>query len=453
MEVKDSFFDFLNGTAGTVEVEPAEDVRRIHLGAMQKEMIRLRRLRHRNWWLVGLCSFFMVVLLIVLLWPGSEEPVVAPSGISGTEQSRGAAGNDKKEALSTFLMTGEDVVACHQVSAIQSKENSPEVEAEGLEAPISQPEVSNGLKASGTEGRQPENAMVVIAGKQRRGLTQVQTIQTKPCSQIKQPVILTSIQIRPVPDVAVRRNDDTIPAEKAMARKTKIWMPGFSLGLHYTPEYMFNTLDQTDRLVHNAGLEIAWRKRPFTVRTGISLSVATGVTELAYHYNENLGVMQKLDSVAFAYDPEGRKIVPSWYFSERQVFDTAEDISVSSIRKRYTYLQIPLILGYDIMETGRFSLGFRAGPVLQILTATRQLDEEPDNRNNRIISINQLTPGRLTTHWQALFGINVTVILSRRMNLETEPHIKYYFNSVYEKAATTGKPWSIEWRTALIYKF
>ncbi len=449
MENKDSFFDFLDGTVGPVIVRPGEETRRKHLEAMEKEMIRLRRIRYRNRGLGVLGALLIASIFMVIFLKGGIETSTERHGVNSSELSQLNPVRGEKGVQPASLSTPENGME----SNVRSNSDNHETGESGPD--ISDPSTTKLVvgESSGKIVRKMESTNISRTDIPSGRIDMIHPLQMKPSTHFILGSELGSSQIRPVPDVIVSGISDMEQEERKGVSRKKLRLPGFSFGLNYTPEYMFNTLDQTDKLVHNTGLEIAWRKGPFTLRTGLSLSVATGVTELAYHFNENLGVMQKLDSVVFVFDANGRKIVPSWFFSDQQVFDTAEDVSVSRIRKRYMYLQIPLILGYDFLEMERISFGLRAGPVLQILTSTRQLDNEPDYQNNRIIRINQLTPGRLTTHWQALFGLNVSVILSRRLSLEAEPHVKYYFNSVYEKAATTGKPWSIELRTALIYKF
>ena len=121
--------------------------------------------------------------------------------------------------------------------------------------------------------------------------------------------------------------------------------------------------------------------------------------------------------------------------------------------KRYTYLQIPLILGYDFFQSGRFSLGLRAGPLLAILINSKQLTEEYDPGKRRVVLINNITPEQVSMNWQFMGGINASAKLSEKLLFEIEPMAKYYFNSVYEKSDIRKKPWSIGVRVAFIIKF
>jgi hypothetical protein len=120
--------------------------------------------------------------------------------------------------------------------------------------------------------------------------------------------------------------------------------------------------------------------------------------------------------------------------------------------KRYTYLQVPLILGYDFLRTQHFSIGLRAGPVISFLLKTEQISDNYDPGKDHIIQINQITPDRIQTNWQFIGGINAGFGITRRLWLEIEPDVRYYFNSVYEKPANNTKPWSAGFRVALLFR-
>jgi hypothetical protein len=419
MKNNDPFLDFLESTAGTYEAVPPADVRHRHLAALAEETAAIRR---KRLWRTGLLlSAILMVVSTTLFWWLKQTPSMEDSNGNQIVSYQ----PDEKAAKGT-----REVLTSPATTALETSREATPLQKENQTFDQQLPAIAFEVKEHPLT-LLPVRKLLPVVAKPHASLSGFRKIPAK--------VILL-----PMPD-------STAPT-KPSQRKVMPWIENFSAGVHYTPEWMFNTLDQTDRLVHNFGAELSWSKKPFSIRSGISVSLATGVTDLAYTYNENLGVKQKLDSVSFAWDEEGRKIVPTWYFSEKSVFDTATDFTVTSVRKRYLYLQIPLILGFDFYQTQRLSIGLRSGPVMQILLNTSQLDANPSLGNNRVISINQLTPERLSLHWQALFGFNTTFVLSKRFNLEIEPHVKYYFNSVYEKAATRQKPWSLEVRSALIIK-
>lgn len=226
----------------------------------------------------------------------------------------------------------------------------------------------------------------------------------------------------------------------------------FYLGVSYTPEWMFNTVEEDKKLIHNAALEFQYCWNDFIIRTGIGISKATGTSEFSVDYREYLGHYTKLDSTSYVWNSTQEKVEAVYHLSDFKVFDTARMYAKQAIEKEYTYLQIPLIFGYDFYKRSRIFLGVRTGPILSVLLKTTEKGDI-DPGDNKIISINNLSPDRVNTNWQFTGGLVFGYHLTKSFRLEAEPRLKYYFNSVYEKNATIRKPWSFEARMALVYGF
>jgi hypothetical protein len=232
-------------------------------------------------------------------------------------------------------------------------------------------------------------------------------------------------------------------------RLNKDWY--FSTAIQYTPEWMFNTLEE-GKYVNNFGVEGIFTFGKYSIRTGLGLSITKGTNELAVEYNDYLGSYNKLDSMSFSWDGSIHDYIPTYYMKSQDVWDSLMKLDYPKVVKRYTYLQIPIVLGYDFLRSGRFSIGLRAGPILSILLNTKQLSEEYDPGDKKVISINNISPEQVSLNWQFMAGINASVRLVKNLNFEIEPMAKYYFNSVYEKSEITKKPWSIGIRCAFIIK-
>ena len=249
----------------------------------------------------------------------------------------------------------------------------------------------------------------------------------------------------PKEDTVTSTEPISIPKKIKTRRSSSEWK--FATSIYYSPEWMLNTLED-EKFVSNFGIEESFIFGRYSVRTGIGLSIANGTNELMVEYNDYLGSFDKLDSIKFNWDEKNYHLIPTYYLTNKDVWDSLLQLDYPKVVRRYTYLQIPLILGYDVLQTKRISVGFRAGPILSILIQSKQLSGEYDPGKNRIIQINNVTPDRVQTNWQLKGGINVSLHLSKRFGLELEPNIKYYFNSVYEKSDAAKKPWSVGFRAA-----
>jgi hypothetical protein len=240
------------------------------------------------------------------------------------------------------------------------------------------------------------------------------------------------------------------PDKEKKQRLNKDWY--FSGAVQYTPEWMFNTIEES-KFVNNFGIEGIFTIGNYSIRTGLGLSITKGTNELVVEYNDFLGSYNKLDSMSFSWDGATQDYIPSYYMSNQDVWDSLMKLDYPKVVKRYTYLQIPLILGYDFLHSGKFTLGLRAGPLLSILLHSKQLTDDYDPGKNKVIRINNITPEQVSLNWQFMGGINASMRLSEKLIFEIEPMAKYYFNSVYEKSEITKKPWSIGIRAAFIIKF
>jgi hypothetical protein len=216
----------------------------------------------------------------------------------------------------------------------------------------------------------------------------------------------------------------------------------FLVGAYYQPEWLFNTLDN-DKYVNNAGVTGTFYMNGFSVTTGAGVSITTGYNELSVAYNDYLGSYNSLDSITFAWNIEHTKLMPTYFMTNQKVWDSLVKLDYPKIEKRYTYLQIPLTLGYDFIRTNHFSLGLRAGPILSILLSTKVLSQPYNAGENQIIEINNITPDRISLNWQVMGGVAASVNITKNIMFQVLPQAKYYFNSVYEKSDVSKKPWSV----------
>lgn len=227
---------------------------------------------------------------------------------------------------------------------------------------------------------------------------------------------------------------------------------GLSIAVEYSPEYIFNGNQEADQLIHSGGLTFEYKRKGYSIRTGLGLSVTGDITRESIDYKSYLGTTKILDSVQFEWDADHRKLTPVFYYTDQRIFEDQISTAVLKTKMRYTYLQIPIVLGYDFISKKEYSLGFRTGALCQILLKSEQTSTDYSVENDLIINMSQVTPDRLKLHWEALGGINLGIRLSDRFKLELEPQVRYYFNSVYEKSDGIDKPWSLSLRTAITYK-
>jgi hypothetical protein len=255
-------------------------------------------------------------------------------------------------------------------------------------------------------------------------------------------------------DTSIIKQDTTVlPARNEKGKPAQSKSIYFSAGIQYTPEWMFNLVNDETKFCNNFGLEASFYFERFSVRTGLGLSITKGSTETAIGTEEYLGAINALDSITFSWNSQTYQYIPEIYTTPKNVYDTLVKFTYTNVEKRYTYLQVPMILGYDFLVKDKIRFGVRVGPVISFLLNTKQLTATFDPGKDKLIQINNITPDRISTNWQIVGGISLSVLLNKKLTLELEPEARYYFNSVYEKSDITKKPWSVGIRAALYLNF
>ena len=270
-----------------------------------------------------------------------------------------------------------------------------------------------------------------------------QTITSPPGMRIDSAPVMARKDSLEIPSVV-----KTGKVRESQRKEGKI-KPG--IGVYYTPEWMFGTIEGT-KFVNNFGLEGTFHFGKFSIRTGAGLSVSKGTNELTIGYNDFLGSYNKLDSIEFTWSSPLKEYIPKYFMSNKDVWDSLMKLDHAMVVKRNTYLQIPLIIGYDFWQTDNISIGFRVGPMMSILLVSKQLSAAYDPGTKRIVSINDISPGQVSLNWQAIAGLSASFRLTKELQFEVEPSVRYYFNSVYEKPEPSWKPWSVGIRAAFTIK-
>ena len=176
----------------------------------------------------------------------------------------------------------------------------------------------------------------------------------------------------------------------------------------------------------NAGA--AYHFSRFSVRTGIGIGYTydEGVYKVEYRSNDSISYFKEV--IGYYTDPANpSKII--YITKDQAIYDSVTHMADDRSRNRYTYIQIPLLLGYTVLETPRFSLGFEAGPALSLLINEKKAQPVINIPNGRLILLQDNTPNRVSTNWQLWVKLTIGYQISRNWGLMINPYYKYYLTS------------------------
>lgn len=225
----------------------------------------------------------------------------------------------------------------------------------------------------------------------------------------------------------------------------------WQMGVYFTPEVIFYPDDSIpNQKAYTFELIGRWVKNDFFVESGLGLSFSSDDGKYAIDYEKFLGSYDDVYNVTFDTTESGA-LVPIYHTNIVDVYDSVSEYKVEQTTNKYTYLQIPVYIGFQ-REVNRFGWFIKGGPILSILM--NENIPTPDAGNDRIVDVDQQMPGRVNTLWQLGFSAGFTYQLSRKVSIAVEPTFKYYLNSQYQrKYITTRHPYSVGLRTGLLFNF
>jgi hypothetical protein len=211
----------------------------------------------------------------------------------------------------------------------------------------------------------------------------------------------------------------------------------FSASLGVTPEISIYS-EPEDYSKTNFWLDglITWHISRFSMATGFSLGYMfdEGNYRVEYKSFDSIGFYTGVTSYLVG---SGNELTYNTYTVT--VYDSILHLGDQRTKNRYSYIQIPLLLGYRVFEAGRISLSFQAGPAFSILTGSRKSDPVIEYANARIIRIDDDTPSRLKTNWQVWANILLEMRMTRQISLYLQPSFKYSLKPLAEHENTPYK--------------
>ena len=236
------------------------------------------------------------------------------------------------------------------------------------------------------------------------------------------------------------------PGIKSDYGKENDWL----FGVYFTPEMIFHPID--DRLntrSYSLDINAIYKFSGYFLQSGIGLAKSSDNGNYNIDYNKYLGSYEDVYNVTF--DTTGGEVTPIYHTETVKVYDTINHVTITPTKRKYTYLQIPILFGYG-NENKRVGWFVKGGPSLSIL-----IDENiPDNNlsDARIINAESELPGRIKTNWQIIVSGGITYRLSNNLSFSLEPMVRYYLNSTYENSIMTTKhPYSFGLRTGFLLNF
>lgn len=239
--------------------------------------------------------------------------------------------------------------------------------------------------------------------------------------------------------VASRHIDD-------YARSAENW---WSAGLSFMPEMIFNP-DQDTRTSQLIQADLNYHFSNIYLQSGIGVKFNSDQGAYQIDYNKYLGSYDYVYDVTF--DSIEGAVVPTYHTYLVDVFDTLVRYQVSETDIRYTYLDVPLALGYW-KNLGRVSLFAQGGVNFSFQVGKKAVNiDYPDDRS-MILNVDQASPVRVMTNIQLLGSFGVDYKITRNISFSAEPVFRYYLGAEYESSEMGSQPYGLGFKAGMRYNF
>lgn len=230
-------------------------------------------------------------------------------------------------------------------------------------------------------------------------------------------------------------------------------MAEISLGFSFTPEYIF--YNEESKEVKNSyylDLLLQYQRGSFLIRTGLGAGRSEDNGDYTIRFDT-------YDSIGYYYKVSSFTVVPGYPDSiifntvVENVYDSISHTEQQRPENFYTYLQIPLSIGYTLSEFRRWSFTLTGGPVVSFLVSSNEKQVTFYDPGASNIIIEDQTPARVKTSWQFMLNLGIHYMVTDRTSLMLEPTYRQYLKTIYTDNNQSRPPYSFGLRAGLLFTF
>ncbi len=227
--------------------------------------------------------------------------------------------------------------------------------------------------------------------------------------------------------------------------KTKVVIPQFyTFNLGISPELsIYRSADRYSEANYWLNAGVTYHTGRFSVQSGVGLGYVFDHANYRVNYKSKDSIGYFTSIISFIVNP-GNIVV--YTTKDVPVYDSLQHIADDRAINRYTYLQIPLMLGYELFESNHFSLGIKAGPSISFLIGSKQASPYLDYPNARLIRVDNNTLSRVKMNWEIQAALDLEYRLVKNISMYAQPYYKHYFKPFETGESTSNSardPYSI----------
>ena len=226
-----------------------------------------------------------------------------------------------------------------------------------------------------------------------------------------------------------------------------------SVGANFNPSIVFYDPNPNNQMLGgDAYVQYSLSNWNISGGLGYSRMADAGTYNVNYTSYDSVGYF--FEVVSFVPDPRNPGNIV-YTTQKKTLYDSVPHYTIEEKTNYYSYLDIPVSLGYTFFQKGRFSLGANAGVTFSVLVGKDEPTVDFQVPNGELTEIVREVPPRLNTNWRFSAGIDFGYLLTSQVSFHFEPAFEQYITPVYAKqpGIVTKKPYIVGLKAGFRYTF
>jgi hypothetical protein len=236
--------------------------------------------------------------------------------------------------------------------------------------------------------------------------------------------------------------------ENDYVRKAEI-----SAGINFNPSIVFYDPNPYNKML-GAEAVIHYKISALSIMSGIGFSRMEDIGSYQVNYKTKDSVGFYLRVVSFTVDPKNPGQI-TYVLEEEPIYDSVPHYIIEDKTNYYSYIDIPLALGYTFFQKSRVSLTISAGVKFSVLVDKQEPTVDFWISDAELIGIERQVPARMNTTWRFVAGLDFGYLFTEKFSLHLEPDFEQYISPVYaeQPGYEPRKPYVIGIRAGIRYNF
>jgi len=210
----------------------------------------------------------------------------------------------------------------------------------------------------------------------------------------------------------------------------------------------------TDQFTWSTDLALGLKLHDFYIESGVGYQdmQERGIYQIDFKTHDSIGYYNEV--VSFEIDPQNPDEI-TYKTQQTTVYDSVDHYEHKTPLFKYSYLNIPLKVGYRFYQKDRFSVAAEVGVIFSKMLSKEIPEPTINNPEYELIAIINQTPERVDLNFQWQVSLRLNYRFAKTMSVAVQPVFTKYINSIYDTKSgyPNVKPYTMGVRFGIYFDF